>query len=184
MKPRIVVALGLVLAAALSPVSPSNAQILNPIVLENQRPGSANVLTDLLSRYNPATIAGYADTTSVNLGKRISFKVSTSQPGPYTINVYRLGYYGGSGARLVASSGVLAGITQAPCPVTDPATRLIECQWKTSYPLNIGRSWISGIYMAKLIHSASQREYPIYFIVRDDKRRSDIVFQSARNTAL
>ena len=184
MRSPIVAALGLVLSAALSPVSPSDAQTANPIVLENQRPGAANVLTNLLSRYNSATIAGYADTTSVNLGKRISFKVSTSQPGPYTIDVYRLGYYGGSGARLVASSGVLAGITQTPCPVTDPATRLIECQWKTSYPLSIGRSWISGIYVAKLIHSASLREYPIYFIVRDDKRRSDIVFQSARNTAL
>ncbi len=174
----------LALSAALSPFSTSIAQTGNLIVIENQKVGAANVITDLQSRYGPTVIAGYADATSVNIGKRIAFKVSTSQPGPYTINVYRLGYYGGSGARLVASSGLRFGVTQAPCPVTDPVTRLIECQWNTSYTLPVGSSWVSGIYLAKLIHSATLREFPIYFVVRDDKRRSDIVFQSARNTAV
>jgi hypothetical protein len=156
----------------------------NPIVIENQRTGSADVLLNLKSRYSSETIAGYADATSVNRGGRVSFKVSTSQPAQYSIDVYRLGYYAGLSARQVADSGLLDGITQTPCMVTDRTTRLLECAWDTSYTLSVGSDWVSGIYMAKLIHAATGKEYPIYFIVRDDNRRSDIVFQSSRTTAL
>src|SRR5262245_44178667 len=67
----------------------------NPIVIENRRAGTAGVLTTLLARYNQTIIAGYADATSVDRGRRIALRVSTSQPGAYTINVYRMGFYGG-----------------------------------------------------------------------------------------
>jgi hypothetical protein len=110
--------------------------------------------------------------------------VTTSQPGPYTIDVYRLGFYGGAGARLVASSGTLQGVTQRACEVTDAVTHLIECDWAKSYNLRIGSDWTSGIYIAVLAHVATARQSPIYFVVRDDRRLSDIVFQSSRTTGL
>jgi hypothetical protein len=155
-------------------------------VIENRKPGTAGVLTTLIARYihRSETIAGYADATSVDRGGHIRFKVSTSQPGAYTIEVYRMGFYGGAGTRLVASSGVLQGATQRACEITDPATHLMECDWTDSYTLAVGTDWTSGLYLAVLTHVATGRESPIYFIVRDDARHSDIVFQSSRTTGL
>ncbi len=163
---------------------PAAPPALNPIVSENLKVGTANVLSSLIENYDSDTIAGYADATSVNLGEQIRFKVSTAQPGTYAIDVYRLGYYNGLSTRHVASSGTLDGVTQSVCAVTDRATRLIECKWNDSYALTAGADWTSGIYVAVLTHSASGAEYPVYFVVRDDARRSDIVFQSSRATAL
>lgn len=156
----------------------------NAIYFENQKPGTLDFLTNLLIRYSSAVISGYANATSLNRGGNLAFKVSTSQPGAYSIDVYRLGYYGGAGGRLVTSSGTLNGVTQAPCAVTDAATRLIECSWSTTYTLSVGADWTSGIYLAKLVHAATLKEFPIYFVVRDDSSTSKIVFQRSTTTAL
>lgn len=156
----------------------------NPVVIENRKTGTSGVVGTLLSRWSPATIAGYADATSVDRGSRLAFRVSTSQPGAYTINVYRMGYYRGAGTRLVASSGTLSGVTQRACEVTELATHLIECDWNKSATFRVGDDWTSGLYIAVLNHVATGRQSPIYFVVRDDRRRSDIVFQSSRTTGL
>ena len=134
----------------------------------DQKPGTSDFLTNLVIRYSSAVISGYANATSLNKGGNVALKVSTSQPGTYSIDVYRLGYYGGTGGRLVASSGSLNGVTQTPCAVTDAATHLIECAWSTSYTINVGADWTTGIYLAKLVHTATLKEFPIYFVVRDD----------------
>lgn len=153
-------------------------------MVENLKAGTADVLTNLIKNYDSATIAGYADAASINVGEQITFKVSTSQPGKYRIDVYRLGYYDGLSTRRVASSDALDGVTQSACTVTDRATRLLECDWNESYVLTADSDWTSGIYVAVLTHATTGAQYPVYFIVRDDARHSDIVFQSSRATAL
>ena len=117
---------------------PALAVADNPVVVENRKTGTSGVVGTLLSRWSPATIAGYADATSVDRGSRLAFRVTTSQPGAYTINVYRMGYYRGAGTRLVASSGTLNGVTQRACEVTELATHLIECSWEKSATLRVG----------------------------------------------
>jgi hypothetical protein len=156
----------------------------NAIYFENQKPGTPDFLTYLSIRYTATVIAGYTDAPSVNRGGSLGFKVSTTQPGPYTIDVYRLGYYGGTGGRLVTSSGSLNGTTQAPCAVTNQATLLVECNWSTSYTLSVGADWTSGLYLAKLVHGATGKEHPVFFVVRDDAGNSKVLFQSSRSTAL
>jgi len=156
----------------------------NAIYFENQKPGTPDFLTFLSIRYTATVIAGYIDAQSVNRGGTLGFKVSTTQPGPYTIDVYRLGYYGGTGGRLVTSSGSLNGTTQTPCAVTNRATLLVECSWTTGYTLNVGADWTSGLYMAKLVHTASGKEHPVFFVVRDDSSTAKVLFQSSRSTAL
>ena len=109
-------------SASATPANP------NPIYLENQNPGTTN--WKLVNRAS-GEIAGYASATSVNKGGSLDIKVSLGQAGQFSIDVYRLGYYGGTGGRLLASSGPLNGATQAACTL-DPNTRLIECNWTTS----------------------------------------------------
>ncbi|WP_392534621.1 N,N-dimethylformamidase beta subunit family domain-containing protein [Nostoc sp. C117] len=152
----------------------------NAIFLENLNPGTTN--WKLVNR-GSGEIAGYASATSVNKGESLGIKVSLGQVGQFTIDVYRLGYYGGTGGRLMASSGLLNGTTQAACTV-DPDTHLVECNWTTSYVLQVGNNWTSGIYVAKLIDQASSKAAHVWFVVRDDSRTADILFQSAVSCVL
>jgi hypothetical protein len=152
------------------------------IETENARPGDPGwVLTD------PADheIEGYASATSVNRGERIRFFISTVDPH-YTIDIYRMGWYGGAGARLVKSGIRREGIRQT-MPTPDPATGLIECDWIPSYDFATANpedpaDWNSGIYLAKLTGAPSGKQSYIIFIVRDDDRRSDFLFQSSVTT--
>ncbi|MEH1863691.1 MAG: N,N-dimethylformamidase beta subunit family domain-containing protein [Nostoc sp.] len=161
-------------SASATPANP------NPIYLENLNPGTTNWKLD---NRGSGEIAGYASATSVNKGGSLDIKVSLAQSGQYTIDVYRLGYYGGTGGRLIASSGPLNGTTQAACTL-DPDTQLVECNWTTSYVLQVGSNWTSGIYIAKLTDQASSKIAHVWFVVRDDSSTADILFQSAISCVL
>ncbi len=152
----------------------------NPIYLENLNSGTTN--WKLVNRAS-GEIAGYASATSVNKGGSLDIKVSLGQAGQFTIDVYRLGYYGGTGGRLMASSGPLNGTTQPTCTL-DPDTRLVECNWATSYVLQVGNNWTSGLYVAKLTDQASSKVAHVWFLVRDDSSTADILFQSSVSTVL
>ncbi|MES2352821.1 MAG: DUF4082 domain-containing protein [Pseudomonadota bacterium] len=154
----------------------------NPIVTENQRVGTTQwQLTNPVTPSNPE-IEGYASATSVNAGSSIAFKISLANAGQYSMDIYRLGYYNGSGGRLVQSIGALSGIKQAACLVTDATTHLIECKWSTSYTLGTGGDWMSGLYVAKLTHSVSGKQTYIWFVVRNDSSGSQLLFQSSFTT--
>lgn len=169
-----------------TPIPPATT---NPIYLENQKPGTtAWQITDQAG----SEISGYAGATSVNRGGSLAIKVSVgnpgsgqytaASPGSYRLDVYRLGYYGGAGGRLVASNGPLSGVTQPACGVTDPATRLVECKWPTSYTLAVGSAWTSGLYVGKLTDGATGKQAQVFFVVRDDSSTSNVLFQSSFNT--
>jgi hypothetical protein len=161
-----------------------SAVVPNAVFLENQKPGTtAWRLTNPVTATAPE-IAGYATATSVNKAGTLPMKVSLAQPGQYTIAVYRLGYYDGLGGRLMGSFGPLAGVKQSDCGVTDPATRLIECNWNTSFTLNVGADWTSGLYLANLTAQTSGKQSQIWFVVRDDASHADLLFQSSFNTFL
>ena len=49
-----------------------------------------------------ANLQGFATDISVNRGQSVSFKIDTTATA-YRIDIYRLGYYQGNGARLVAT---------------------------------------------------------------------------------
>ncbi|MEH2263611.1 N,N-dimethylformamidase beta subunit family domain-containing protein [Nostoc sp.] len=152
----------------------------NPIYLENLNVGTTNWKLD---NRGSGEIAGYASATSINKGESLDIKVSLGQAGQFTIDVYRLGYYGGTGGRLMASSGLLNGTTQNTCTL-DPDTQLVECNWTTSYVLQVGNNWTSGIYVAKLTDQVSSKIAHVWFVVRDDSSTADILFQSAISCVL
>jgi hypothetical protein len=166
--------------ADLPPVSQKN----NPIIIENKKIGSTDwQLT------NPATkreIEGYASLTSVNRGAEIKLFVNTKEPN-YTIEIFRMGWYNGAGGRQMASAITRNAVKQPP-PIIDNATGLIECNWKDPYILEIPDKaddptlWASGFYLAKLTASKSHKQSYIIFVVRDENRPSDILFQSSVTT--
>jgi hypothetical protein len=161
----------------------SQAPPANPVQIENGRPG-----TTAWKLTNPALareIEGYASLASVDRGGAIRFFVSTAAP-TYTIDVFRLGWYGGTGGRRLLGPIQRTGRVQA-MPQPDPATGLIECTWVDPYVLTIPNDpdpsvWPSGVYVAKLTASGSGRQSYIVFVLRDDDRPSDFLFQTSVTT--
>lgn len=130
-------------------------------------------------------IEGYASLTSVSRGGQISFFINTTEP-EYRIDIYRMGWYGGQGARLVQGGIVRQGVRQ-PMPVIDPTSGLMECDWTDPYVLTIVNredptDWMSGVYLAKLTAATSGAQSYIVFVVRDDARSAAYVFQSSVTT--
>jgi Domain of unknown function (DUF4347)/Domain of unknown function (DUF4082) len=154
----------------------------NAIVLENQKAGTTAWQIPATNLATNDEISGYADATSINKGQALNLKVSLAQAGQYRINVYRLGYYGGAGGRLISSSNLLNGVTQS-APTTDPTTRLVEYNWNNSYTLQTSATWTTGLYLAKLTDSRTGKQTDVQFVVRDDNRPADLGFQDAVTTA-
>jgi hypothetical protein len=160
------------------------AHASNPIQIENAKAGTSEwKITNLAFNHE---IEGYASVTSVNRGGQISLFVNTGAPS-YTIEIFRMGWYGGTGGRRMTAAIQLSGIQQ-PAPTTDPVTGLIECAWTDPYVLNVPNNtsdpsdWASGVYLVKLTASDSGKQRYIVFVVRDDARPSNYLFQTSSMT--
>src|SRR5207247_6225468 len=151
--------------------------LVSPVVLENQQPGLGNWQTSLPADDVGKQIKGYVSATSVNLGESITFYVTVTPAQQYTMDVYRMGWYQGLGGRLMQSIGPLQGVAQPAGPI-DSVTGLIECNWTASYTLTVPTTWTSGVFMVQLTNAQGNQNY-ITFVVRDDARVADIMFQQA-----
>src|SRR4051812_21459260 len=98
---RTVLGLLVLLAASPGGIAPHAVATAasNPVQIENAKPGTAAWRLSTPA-WASGAIEGYASLTSVNRGGQISFFVNTADPS-YTIEFYRLGYYGGLGGRLL-----------------------------------------------------------------------------------
>ena len=195
----------------------------NRIVEENRLPGAPSTEWDVNGWGDPS-IQGFGHDISIDRGETIFFKVKTDS-SDYRVDIYRMGWYAGLGARLV---GTVAPSVPLPQPqpegLRDPATRLYDCgNWAVSASWTAPEDAVSGIYFARLVrqdpapeptpwradHSRTPpvvrpeavahaygslghgrlrislrepRASHIYFVVRDDASRSDILFQTADTT--
>ena len=70
---------------------------------------------DVRGGIRSSKIEGYASRQSVTAGQTLDFFVSTNPVQEYRIEIFRTGYYGGAGARLLKTIGPLKGSTQ-PTP--------------------------------------------------------------------
>ncbi|WP_246084713.1 DUF4082 domain-containing protein [Pseudarthrobacter phenanthrenivorans] len=121
---------------------------------------------------------------SVNVGQTVTFKVKTTASA-YRIDIYRLGYYQGLGARKVAAN-ILPSV---PLPQNQPncatfsATGLIDCgNWGVSASWPVPAAAVSGVYLARLVRTDNSGASVIPFVVRDDAAKSDMLFQTSDTT--
>ena len=200
--------------------TPACVRPANRIVAENCKPGNPPTEWDV-NGSGDLKIQGFATDISVNVGDTMSFKVDSGARW-YRIDLYRLGYYGGMGARQVASIKPLASLPEAqpPC-LTVMSVRLYDCgNWAVSASWPVPRDAMSGIYLARLVREDSEpaswapdnsrttaerptpsphaygalglgklanalrepRASHIYFVVRDDESRADLLFQTSDTT--
>src|SRR5215217_5138080 len=180
-----VLAVGLLLAVLAAPASaaPCDAPITNPIACENTKPGNPASEWDVTGS-GSASIQGYATSIGVDQGTTVSFKVSTNATD-YRLDIYRLGYYGGAGARKVTTVQPSAPLPQnQPNCAQTSATGLIDCgNWAVSASWAVPADAVSGIYLAKLVREdGTAGSSHIAFVVRDDDGRSDVLFQTSDTT--
>src|SRR4029077_20729821 len=156
----------LVLLASTHLTSAPSAQAAdNPVVTENQQPGSTGWQGSRSADDAHGQIKGYASATSVMQNSSITLYVSVNPAQAYSIDVYRMGWYQGRAGRLRLHADQLSGMTQAPC-VPDVTTGLIDCKWSPSYTLTVPSDWTSGISLVLLSNVAGYQNY-IPFVVKD-----------------
>jgi hypothetical protein len=181
------------------PSTVAAAESRNAIQRENQKAGTTDwLLTKIKKGSNPPRNAppdenydrgwrhrkeleGFCSHTSIRAGETLTVYVSTNPAASYKADIYRMGYYGGKGARLVQSLGPLQGVAQ---PIPEDGVRSVrECKWIEGFKLPISADWVSGVYLGKLTALNSDAETYVIFIVRDD-RKADLIFQSSDMTWL
>lgn len=162
--------------------APGGPCAANEITAENCLTGNPASEWDVNGAGDPS-IQGFATEISVNRGSTISFKVKTDASN-YRLDIYRMGYYGGLGARKIATVQPSASLPQnQPNCLTQASTGLIDCgNWAVSASWAVPANAVSGIYFAKLVRADTGGSSHIFFIVRNDSSTSDIVFQTSDTT--
>ena len=156
----------------------------NLIIRENRRPGTdAWQLTYVYPNAGGGSrttfVEGFCSHTSVRAGERLAIHLSADPATSVTVDVYRMGFYGGKGGRFVTRLGPF-DVAPQPEPPVGP-NRLRECRWARAVELEIPADWLSGVYLGKLSNAANRYQSYVVFIVRDG-RRADVMFQCSDNT--
>ncbi len=173
-----------VVAAVIAPAVTAHADPCGPgsnaVACENSRPG-----TPMSQWYSPSAwgdIQGFSTTQSVAPGGTISFKVDS--PEPYKVEIFRLGWYGGDGARLMPTSPatVFPAVSQPSCN-RDPATGEVDCgNWTVTASWTAPADAVSGLYLADLDETSGHGFMPYPFVVTNPASHSDIVVQTSDQT--
>ena len=163
--------------------SPCVAPVTNPVACENTKTGTPQSTWDITG-YGSATIQGFATQMSVNLGETETFKVDTPAKS-YRLDIYRMGYYAGNGARLIASVTPSATLPQTqPSCLSNSSTGLVDCgNWAVSASWVVPTTVVSGIYFAKLVRTDGVTGAShVFFVVRDDSSHADLLYQTSDTT--
>ena len=118
----------------------------NLIVSENARPGTKDWMLrktaiDPKTKYRCPWIEGYCTRPVLGAGDTQGFHVSTNPASSFTIDIYRMGFYGGDGGRHMTTLGPFPGRTQ-PDPEIGPR-RLRVCEWDPAATLKIPKDWLN-----------------------------------------
>jgi hypothetical protein len=167
----------------------------NPIIKENCKAGNGESEWGITVA-GTNRIAGFTTQMSVSPGQSIEFKIRSvdstqSYYKPYSIQIFRMGYYGGLGARRIDTSNTLSftnSPTSQPNCIKDTSTGLVDCNnWSVSATWAVPNGTTSGIYFARLAQNpdpgmtAGPQSY-VFFVVRDDTRAADILFKTSDTT--
>jgi hypothetical protein len=165
---------------------------LNPIVEENLKVGNSYEEWGI-DGIGALENQGFATDISVNHGETVHFKIQTDAT-QYRLEFYRLGYYqNGEGARRIDTLrvGPLPEPVLQPDPQIDPVSGLLSCSlWSESASWSVPIDAVSGIYFAKVVREViggvsqaiDSGASHIFFVVRDDERNSELLFQTSDAT--
>ena len=175
---------GLAVAAGMRAADEAPPARSGTIAAENAKPGTRDwMLTkpriDPTTRYRCPWVEGYCSHAGIEAGGTIRFHVSTNPVSRFTLDIFRLGWYGGDGGRLMAKLGSFEGRIQEDPPLGEKRVR--NCQWTASAEWTIPADAVSGVYLGKLTAEKEGIQSYVIFIVRD-QRKADFIFQCSDHT--
>jgi hypothetical protein len=146
------------------------------VIAENANPGTTgwNLTEPALSHQ----IEGYAGEVSINRGGNVNLFVSTTAAS-YVVQAYRMGWYGGTGGRLVWTSPPEPGVHQSLATLT-PGVNTVEEQWTPSLAVDAA-GWPPGDYLFKLVASTGWQSY-VPLTIRDDASTATFVVKNSVTT--
>lgn len=148
------------------------------VAAENAKAGSENWHITGKSPIKGDYIEGYASAVSATSGDTVTLFVTTTSP-TFTVDVYRMGYYGGKRGRLLLSTAPAPGGVQA-APVVD-RHGTAEARWQPSQTITVDGTWPPGAYLMKLVSSGGASNY-IPLTVRDDNSQAALLLVDAVTT--
>ncbi len=140
---------------------------VNPIVVENQKPGTTAWALTRRSNDTAQQVRAYARQTSVAAGEQVQIAVQVDRSQSVSARVFRLGWYGGTGGRLVQDLGSRT-VDRQPAPQVNATTGEIVCPWATAFPFVVPSDWLSGIYVVRLVNAGGWDTWAM-FTVRDGR---------------
>jgi hypothetical protein len=171
----LLVASGALLGATDASSERTGALQTNPIVAENARAGTTSWLE---SFHVIDAIEAYSSEISVAPGETVHFHVSTNPAELYHIHIYRLGWYGGAGAREVACIPTDCGHVSSGQAYTRPSPDSngnVDAAWPVTDELRIPDDWVSGYYLARIELRSGDldgKAVPVFFFVRAPATRA------------
>lgn len=161
------------------------------VAAENRLPGTTD--WQITHPSHAGEIQAYTGQVSVQRGDMLDVFVSTKDGAAFDVDVYRMGWYGGAGAREVLPLRGIDGDDQgrwdprgglqrcASCTI-DPSTLIVEAHWRRSIRIKTHDDWLSGYYLIKLRELTTGTETYAPFILRDDTSHAPILVQAPTNT--
>jgi len=154
----------------------------NPVTAENALPGTMDWQSP---EATASAIEGYTSQVSAAPGDTVGLHVSTNPAASYRVEVYRLGWYAGAGARLMTcvpscSTDEAGSARSAPAP--DPVTGEVDAGWPVTDSFPVPSSWTSGYYVARLRLTSGPQAgsaSSVYFIVRAAPGRNAAILVEA-----
>ena len=152
--------------------SPARTAPRRRVVPENSRPGDPH--WEIRHLGAPHAIEGYAGASSVLTGESFPLFVS-SEAGGFRVTAFRLGWYGGTGARRLWRSGPLRGRRQnAPALVGETST--VQTDWDPALEVPTD-DWPPGSYLLRLdADTGAQRYVPV--TVRSGRTAGQVVIKN------
>ena len=146
------------------------------VAAENALPGSTG--WKITNAAHSGEISGYAGATSVAAGESFDLYVST-RAASFHVEAYRMGFYHGTGARLIWTSPETTGVAQPRATVTSPLN-MVEAGWQPSLRVATN-GWPQGTYLLKLVASTGQERY-VPVTLRNDGSTAAYVILNAVTT--
>ena len=156
----------------------------NPVQVENARAGTKQWRIRLVPQH---ALEGYASEVSVAPGQALHLHVSSASRLRYHVLVFRIGWYEGTGGRLMPCTTCrVHRASSERIRQPDEKTGLLRLAWPVTDVVRVGTSWVSGYYLAELVVRSGPlagRGSWVPFVVRELRsRRSAILVQAAVNT--
>lgn len=151
---------------------------MSPIQAENARTGDP-AWNQGFSNSWAHQLEAYADRVSASAGDTVKVMVNVDARHTASWQLYRLGWYGGAGARKVLDGGTLLLAPQPACS-NNTSTGFVKCAWAPSFTVQIPQGAVSGLFVIRILRDDAFGEL-VPLVVRDS-RPADLLFQASVTT--